>query len=716
MPLPSSLLPADHQVLLAALEQAIESNDFLSVLRLSARLSGLSTCADAPDRFLADVTHLDGGSTGSELAGLVTIETAASLRTTDAATFLVDRLEHGSPAHRRHAAWRLRAGEPRLDAVDTLLALVRAGGIETMHGHRTLRAWAVAEPDAIARRTVAVLDATPDPLERARLTDLLGRIEHPLRLDRLVRIASDEHESTSPRIAAIGALGVVRHERSAALLGALAQRDDEIAAHAALALDGLLVDDPTARRGSPGRLRIAQLVLAGSLDGQLSLGGRGDTGGVASLLVSLGEALGRRDDVEHVVTIGRGSPVDALTSADPATSGQSFGTVTVDESRGTGAVSWEHLPALERGIRRQLRLATPIDVLHLRMADVGTLAGASVARRDGIAHCFSCAPDPHNVIGFLQSSGRLDAASFVQLDRDADVWFRARLIEHLTRTADRVALFPRSDPHALFAQLGVEPAEMERTSATVPEGVDVGLIRRAARRRTAAPTTRRPSDRAEHRDVLAELDAAIPRHRRGRPLVISVGRLHPVKGMDRVAAAWAGDPELRATHNLVIVGGALDDPSPIEASVMAAIDDAVPAEMRDGLVLLGGRPRTDVATLLTAAASGHGSAWSAGGVYVDGALKEEFGLALLEALAAGLVVVAPSIGGPPTFVDDGRTGVLVDPDDDLADGIRHAVELVDLPGRAEDAATMVERRYSIDTMAERLAALYTRRTPARRAS
>ena len=171
-----------------------------------------------------------------------------------------------------------------------------------------------------------------------------------------------------------------------------------------------------------------------------------------------------------------------------------------------------------------------------------------------------------------------------------------------------------------------------------------------------------------------------------------------------------------SSHNLVIVGGALDDPTPIEATVMTAIEDAVPAEARDGLVMLGGRPRSDVAALLTAAAAGRGEAWSGGGIYVDGALKEEFGLALLEALAAGLVVVAPSTGGPPTFVNDGRTGVLVDPGADLADGIRRAAALVDRPGRAQDAATMVERRYSIDTMAERLATLYASDTPARRAS
>ena len=92
--------------------------------------------------------------------------------------------------------------------------------------------------------------------------------------------------------------------------------------------------------------------------------------------------------------------------------------------------------------------------------------------------------------------------------------------------------------------------------------------------------------------------------------------------------------------------------------------------------------------------------------YVDGALKEEFGLALLEALAAGLVVVAPSTGGPPTYVDHGDTGVLVDANAELAPAITSAFALVARAGRAGRARSMVERCYSVETMAARLVELY----------
>ena len=142
--------------------------------------------------------------------------------------------------------------------------------------------------------------------------------------------------------------------------------------------------------------------------------------------------------------------------------------------------------------------------------------------------------------------------------------------------------------------------------------------------------------------------------------------------------------------------------------MLDAIDQAVSvkSELREGLVLLGGRPRADIARLLVATAKGRVGSWSQGGLYVDGALKEEFGLALIEALAAGLVVVAPSTGGPPTYVTHGDTGVLVDPDADLAAGILHGVGLVDSPERIKRAKTMVEERYSIEAMATRLVSVY----------
>ncbi len=97
-----------------------------------------------------------------------------------------------------------------------------------------------------------------------------------------------------------------------------------------------------------------------------------------------------------------------------------------------------------------------------------------------------------------------------------------------------------------------------------------------------------------------------------------------------------------------------------------------------------------------------------GGVYVGGAAKEEFGLAIVEALGAGLTVVAPAVGGPATYVADGDTGVLADTRSvsALRTAIAQARRLVGRPGRVERAQDLVLNRLTIDAMAASLIDAY----------
>lgn len=681
------------------LRELIDRGDFAGLLRRSPQLARQVRRSDDQEGLAHALGRLaDAGP----VAAVVAIESLVGVAHHHADDRLVDLLADPELVVRRHAAWRLGDREPDARALQPLLELLVAGGISTMHAHRTLRRWAAASSPLVARAVVAKLSAEESPAARARVVDLLGAIGGDT--DQIVfHLALDTCEAPAVRAAAIGALGQRRSPAIDAELLELAAFDDTVATEASLALSTRPPErhdqeDPGDRDG----LRIAQLALMGGLDGQLSRGGRGDTGGVASLLVSLGAALARHDDVDHVMTIGRGTLTDAVIGSLPASRSRSSFEILAfgDESRLAASAdeAWEHLPAIERGLRRALQSASPVDMLHLRMADAGALVGAEVASELGVPICFSVAPDPHNVIESLQGRGELDVASFVRLESETHVWFRARLIERIAREADRLALFPRSKPIEFLEQAD---GERQRRSV-VAEGIDVRLFERA---RAEALGRMGPAVRA---DVLDDLAAAIPASRRGLPLMISVGRLHPVKGMDRVVSAWAGDPNLHETCNLVIVGGDLDAPSATEGSVLDAIDRAVrpTSRRREGLILLGGRPRADIATLLTSTVTGHADSWVGGGVYVDGALKEEFGLAVLEALAAGLVVVAPSTGGPSTYVEDGDTGVLVDPGADLGAAMQDAFALVTRGGRVERARAIVERRYSVDTMAAQLVELY----------
>ena len=70
-------------------------------------------------------------------------------------------------------------------------------------------------------------------------------------------------------------------------------------------------------------------------------------------------------------------------------------------------------------------------------------------------------------------------------------------------------------------------------------------------------------------------------------------------------------------------------------------------------------------------------------VFVLPSLSEGMGLSIMEAMAAGLPVVATEVGGVPELVVDGRTGLLVPPKD--PDALAEAIlECIREKGRAEE--------------------------------
>ena len=87
---------------------------------------------------------------------------------------------------------------------------------------------------------------------------------------------------------------------------------------------------------------------------------------------------------------------------------------------------------------------------------------------------------------------------------------------------------------------------------------------------------------------------------------------------------------------------------------------------------------------------------------------EGFGLAALEAIAAGRPVVASRVGGIPLTVIDGETGFLVPRGnvEDLADAIARILDDPELAARLASGARRHARAFSIESHTERLVALY----------
>lgn len=173
------------------------------------------------------------------------------------------------------------------------------------------------------------------------------------------------------------------------------------------------------------------------------------------------------------------------------------------------------------------------------------------------------------------------------------------------------------------------------------------------------------------------------RHNSTSPTVGTIGTVCRTKGTDifleAAALAHQRCPDLRFEH---IGQSSLDDDVEFERRVSTL---AGSAELRDAVGLLGRRPALEGL-----------DRWE---IFVLASRQDAFPLASLEAMAAGVPVIATEVGGLPEQIEHLESGVLVEPENPraLADWIVRLHMDSDLRKRLASAATSrVRDRFTVD--------------------
>jgi glycosyltransferase involved in cell wall biosynthesis len=177
------------------------------------------------------------------------------------------------------------------------------------------------------------------------------------------------------------------------------------------------------------------------------------------------------------------------------------------------------------------------------------------------------------------------------------------------------------------------------------------------------------------------------------PIVMVVSRLTPKKGLEQFLEAAEVVAARFADVRFVIVGYANPREKAYEAALMRLADELGLA----GRVVFTGL-RQDVPALLSVAS-----------VAVMPSLNEALSNVLLESMAAGAPMVATRVGGTPEAIEDGATGLLVEPGDPaaLAAAIGRLLSDPELAARLGRAARQaIEDRYSVDRMVRATERLY----------
>lgn len=231
----------------------------------------------------------------------------------------------------------------------------------------------------------------------------------------------------------------------------------------------------------------------------------------------------------------------------------------------------------------------------------------------------------------------------------------ARLaLAFVARHCTRIVAVSQSVADSLAA-CGVPPTKLQ----VIPNGVNIDHFMPLA------------SSRAEARALLNLPEMAF--------VVASAARFSPEKGLDVLIQA----ARLRRHMTFVIAG---DGPQ------FEAQSNGLPPNVR----LLG--RLDDIRPLLFAA-----------DVFAVPSRREGQGIAALEAMAAGVPVVASHVGGLAEMLSDGETGLLVPPDDPEA--LAAALSRLQDDSRlrqnlAQSASALVQECYSLTLMLDRLTQLY----------
>ena len=189
-----------------------------------------------------------------------------------------------------------------------------------------------------------------------------------------------------------------------------------------------------------------------------------------------------------------------------------------------------------------------------------------------------------------------------------------------------------------------------------------------------------------------DLDLFKPRTNRLEPenVILFVGRIAPEKGLVYLIKAMPRVVDVFPSVSVLVVG----EDQGIQKDLIKLAEKL---KVGKTVHFLGARFGDELASIYRKAR-----------IFVLPSLYETFGLAVLEAMATGLPVVATKVGGIPELVEDGRNGILVSPRDHsaLAEGIIELLSDSRLSLRIGKRNVAQTKRYSWWSVAEKVESVY----------
>jgi len=417
----------------------------------------------------------------------------------------------------------------------------------------------------------------------------------------------------------------------------------------------------------------------------LELGRDPDTGGQTLYVVDLARALAERDDVDRVDLVTR-RIVDPVVSSDYAEVIEPLSDkariLRIDagpEEYIAKEQLWDHLDGFMDNLVATLNEGGRMpDLIHSHYADAGYV-GVRLSHLLGVPLINTGHSLGRDKRQRLLSAGLSDT----EINETYNMDRRVDAEEEVLASADLVIA---STNNEIDEQYGLYDYYQPKRMAVIPPGTDLSRFR---------PPKRDDPPIAFADEIRRFLQDP------GKPLILALSRADRRKNIQTLVKAYGESVELRKIANLLIIAGNRDDIQDLEPgpqSVLAELLFAIDSHDLYGSVALPKHHQSDEVPQIYRLAA------ASGGVFVNPALTEPFGLTLLEAAASGLPLVATENGGPVDIIGNCDNGILIDPLDETA--IAEAVlKLLTDPKRyhrmRENGIVKTREQYSWQAHAER---------------
>ncbi|MGL5839562.1 MAG: HAD-IIB family hydrolase [Sphingorhabdus sp.] len=386
-------------------------------------------------------------------------------------------------------------------------------------------------------------------------------------------------------------------------------------------------------------MRVLSIALGGCLrPPPIALGLTGDTGGHLIYLWGAAAALAKRGDIEHVEIAVRliDDPTLGAEYAKPCQS--SNGKLLISRiATGNSAYLSKEVAAADRPaftaalIAELERRGNLPDVVHAHFADAAEVAIA-LRERFGIPFIYTA----HSLGTDKADCGLItpDLADRLVLEDQAIAAADAIIASSRDEAERQLMRYPGADAARIYR---IAPGAVLDTSARIDTDRP---------RRSLAPFLRRP-----------EL-----------PMLLAIARPVHKKNLPALVDMYATEADLRDRANLVIVAGLRDAPDSGEEEqqevIQALINRLDRHDLYGSFALPKRHDQDDIAAY-------YALARETGGIFVNPALTEPYGLTLAEAAHYGVPVVATSHGGAGDIVDNLQHGLVANPGDPAA--FAHAI-------------------------------------------